>query len=347
MPASPTALLVGLNLMGVLFNTLLYGLVLGQFLTYFNGSSRTKDPAWIRAIVWMLLILDTIHSGVEFYAVWDVAVTNYGDLASFAIVNWVIPFTATADAVAALLTQAFLLYRVHSLTRNVALVAFLGTTSVLSFAFGCTAGIYSGILGTVEKFPPLVKWVILWLSFQSVSDLGISGALIFSLIRSRTGFRKTDAMINRLIYGAIETGVFASVFAMGDLFSFTFFRQSNLYLTFAYPIGRIYTNTLLHVLNSRDSIRMTGGMATAISLGEVLTEGHTRGRSAATTPSDTLSNKQSIVFRQQNNGHGHDHDTSFVDLDDDASQMAGPKESMERDRKSRIMVAVEESVHVV
>lgn len=62
------------------------------------------------------------------------------------------------------------------------------------------------------------------------------------LSRSRTGFRRTDTIINRLIRGAIQTGLFASIFAIADLFCFLYRRDTNLYAMFAYPIGRIYTN---------------------------------------------------------------------------------------------------------
>ena len=66
--------------------------------------------------------------------------------------------------------------------------------------------------------------------------------MIFVLSRSRTGFRKTDTIINRLIRGAIQTGLFASIFALADLFSFVLHGDTNLYAMFAFPIGRIYTN---------------------------------------------------------------------------------------------------------
>ena len=69
-----------------------------------------------------------------------------------------------------------------------------------------------------------------------------SVVLTFVLSRSRTGFQKTDSMINRLIRGAIQTGLFASIFALADLFSFVLHRETNLYAMFAFPIGRIYTN---------------------------------------------------------------------------------------------------------
>ena len=77
--------------------------------------------------------------------------------------------------------------------------------------------------------------------------------LSFVLSRSRTGFRKTDTIVNRLIRGAIQTGLFASIFALADLFSFLLHRDTLLYAMFAYPIGRIYSNvsisSIIHVFH--------------------------------------------------------------------------------------------------
>ena len=70
----------------------------------------------------------------------------------------------------------------------------------------------------------------------------MSVSLSWVLSRSRTGFRRTDTVINRIIRGAVQTGLFVSLFALGDLFSFLLHRDTNLYAMFAYPMGRIYTN---------------------------------------------------------------------------------------------------------
>ena len=64
--------------------------------------------------------------------------------------------------------------------------------------------------------------------------------IVFS--RSRTGFRKTDTILNRLIRGAIQTGLFAGIFSLGNLVSFVVLTGTNFFGMFAIPVGRIYTN---------------------------------------------------------------------------------------------------------
>lgn len=109
--------------------------------------------------------------------------------------------------------------------------------------------------------------VIGWLSLQVVSDVIITsmcygysiflGLIIWHLIsvsltiilaRSRTGFRKTDTVLNKLIRGAVQTGLFAGIFSIGDLICFLKVPETNLYGMFAIPIGRIYTNVRFFIL---------------------------------------------------------------------------------------------------
>jgi hypothetical protein len=85
--------------------------------------------------------------------------------------------------------------------------------------------------------------------------------LSYILSRSRTGFRKTDTIINRLIRGAIQTGLFASLFALADLFSFVLLPGTNFYAMFAYPIGRIYTNVRFFLLFLTDPVDIATDLA--------------------------------------------------------------------------------------
>ncbi|KAF8165218.1 hypothetical protein B0H34DRAFT_793633 [Crassisporium funariophilum] len=258
-------MIIGVLLLGLFFNTYLYGVVTYQFIVYHN--TKFNDRLWIRSIVGVLFVLDTIHSAVAVYSGWEICVTNYGKPETLAFVSWTIPFTAVATAFAAFITQIFLGHRVLILTKNKPLAALIATLSIVGFIFGVYAGIYSGILQAVAKFGPLGPFVTVWLVFQTSADIVITASLSFVLSRSRTGFRRTDTIINRLIRGAVQTGMFASLFALADLYSFMLHRNTNLYAMFAYPLGRIYTNTLLDTLNARTALKSNLAMTDVESEG--------------------------------------------------------------------------------
>ena len=57
---------------------------------------------------------------------------------------------------------------------------------------------------------------------QAVVDLGIALVLIFLLQNARTGFRKSDTMINRLIMLSMNTGLVTALCAIATLISVRF-----------------------------------------------------------------------------------------------------------------------------
>ncbi|KAJ7314952.1 hypothetical protein DFH08DRAFT_790498 [Mycena albidolilacea] len=240
---------VGPILLGIFLNTYLYGLVTNQYMNYVNY--KFNDPAWIRAIVIILFVLDTTHSAVGIYAAWDLCVTNFNNPNVLGTVNWTIPFTAIAMATSGVVTQTFLIHRVFKLTKNKWLVVFLATLSIGGYVCGWIAAVKGGIMKEVGKLRQILLLFIGWLALFCIVDLLITAILIFVLVHSKTGFPRTDTIIDRLIRGAIQTGLFAAVFAMSDLFCYIFAPHTSFYMMFAYPLGRIYTNTLLDTLNTR------------------------------------------------------------------------------------------------
>ncbi|KZT19766.1 hypothetical protein NEOLEDRAFT_933578 [Neolentinus lepideus HHB14362 ss-1] len=248
---------IGVLLLGIFFNTYLYGLVTWQFLTYSNAPF--SDPWRVKAVVISLFILDTVHTIVGIHNAWYICVTNFLNPSVLLSVGWQIPFTAVATSFAAVITQFFLADRVYRLTKSKILTAFICLLSLVGFVSGVLAGIRSGIVKDVSKFAVLAPLVICWLGFQTAADLSITFVLSIALYRARGPIQKTNKMLNRLIRGAVQTGLFASIFALGDLFGFLLHRNTNLYGMFAYPIGRIYTNTLLDTLNARISLQSLSG----------------------------------------------------------------------------------------
>ncbi|KAF7360546.1 hypothetical protein MVEN_00785700 [Mycena venus] len=240
---------VGPLLLGIFLNTYLYGLVTNQYVSYVHH--KFNDPRWIKTIVIILFLVDTTHSAVGVYAAWNLCVVNFNNPAILLVVDWTIPFTAVAVSTSGVVTQTFLIHRVFQLTKSKFLVTILAALSTGGFVSGWIAGVRSGILKDIIKFREIIPLVTCWLTLLSSVDLLITAILIFVLARSKTGFRRTDTIINRLIRGAVQTGLFASMFALGDLFSFVFASNTTFYAMFAYPIGRIYTNTLLDTLNAR------------------------------------------------------------------------------------------------
>ncbi|KAJ3491476.1 hypothetical protein NLI96_g727 [Meripilus lineatus] len=246
-------LTIGTLLVGIVFNTYLYGLVCFQFLRYYR--EEFNDPLPIKAMVSVLFFVDTVHSTSLVYMLYVYCVTNYGNPEIFSVALWPYTLTPIATAVAALLTQAFLGYRILRLTGSWILFGIVIAVSVPSAILGIACGTRAWIIKVMSELPKLNGLVTAWLALQSAVDIYITLVLSIVLWRSKTGFRRTDSVLNSLIRGSIQTGLFATIFSLGDLITFLKAPLTNFYGMFAFPIGRIYTNTLLDTLLARNELR--------------------------------------------------------------------------------------------
>ncbi|KAK0482192.1 hypothetical protein IW261DRAFT_1466719 [Armillaria novae-zelandiae] len=245
----------------LLVNTYLFGIVTFQFATYY-GSSESNS---ILITVLLLFLNDSVHF-CRIYMAWFLlpdaedprSVENYTNPEILLIAPWPYPFTCHKRSYCCdSLYITFWAFRLYRLTGKLYLYVGLMIGAVTVFGLGITTGnqgalsFYAWIIHEVLKLIVLKPIIITWLVGQTVMDLFLTSSLSYVLYRSRTGFRTTDSVINQLIRGTIQTGVFSSMFAPSSFSSPT----TNLYGMFAMPVGRIYTNTLMDTLISREKLK--------------------------------------------------------------------------------------------
>ncbi|KAF8916374.1 hypothetical protein CPB85DRAFT_1289418, partial [Mucidula mucida] len=237
-------------------NTYLYGIVCNQFAIYFFSENfGRKDSWWIRTTVVVLFINDTVHSAAQIYMAWFYCIDNYDNPDILTIAPWPYPLTPISGALAAILIHNFMAVRIFRLTNNWFIYVGVMITAVGVFGCGMAVGVKAWIIHEVLQVIVLKPFIIAWLVGQTMIDLFLTCTLTLVLYRSRTGFHNTDTVINRLVRGAIQTGLFASVFAIALLITYLGSPNTNLYGMFAMPIGRIYTTALMDTLISREDLK--------------------------------------------------------------------------------------------
>ncbi|KAF8159422.1 hypothetical protein B0H34DRAFT_402867 [Crassisporium funariophilum] len=244
---------LGSALIGVFLNTYLYGITTFQYFSYFN--TKFNDPLWIRGTVVSLYIIETFHSASLIYFSWHYTIVNFGNIAATIDNFWPGPFTIVITAVLACVTQLFLCYRILRLTKKTYLFAVGMIASLLSLALGMTLGIKTWLLKTMLEIPTTKPLMVSWLATEVAVDFFLSGILIYNLYKSRTGFERSDTVINRLIRTAIQTGVLSATSAMMTLALFVTMPDTQLYGLFGVPVARLYANTLLDTLLCRQYLR--------------------------------------------------------------------------------------------
>ncbi|KAI0630624.1 hypothetical protein C8Q77DRAFT_217119 [Trametes polyzona] len=86
------------------------------------------------------------------------------------------------------------------------------------------------------------------------ADALLTGMMCLCLHNARTGFHRTDPIINRMIVDAIQSGLFPSLVETGGMIAFIAVPQTQIYIAFYIQIGVLYLCSLLTSLNTRQYV---------------------------------------------------------------------------------------------
>ncbi|KAF8879136.1 hypothetical protein BD779DRAFT_1163234 [Infundibulicybe gibba] len=253
---------MGAMLIGVIASAVLYGVSCVQTFYYFTY--YPNDRWYIKTIVPIILFFDTVHLCLVSHTMYHYLVSNYDQPASLEIIVWSIVLESLFTGATAVLVQGFYAMRVWRMSHGSRFLTGLIIVLVLSNA-GCSIAWVTLALGcqTFTKLLVISPLTITINAFTVVIDVLIAGTLCVLLYRARTGFKKSDSIINRLMIFVVNTGVLTSCCAIASLFSLLLSPNTLIYATFYFCIGRLYTNSLLATLNARKT--MLDGNVTYIS----------------------------------------------------------------------------------
>ncbi|KAJ7482997.1 hypothetical protein B0H11DRAFT_2021751 [Mycena galericulata] len=242
------------NTIGVLFEAVvisaaLYGAGCLQAWFYFRTYIK-RDSLWIKFLVTFVIVCDTCQQAILTACAYSYLITNFANLAILNHVFSTLIIEIFFSDFIALAVQLFYCYRVYRMSNgNLFVSGFLATLSLGSFV---ALFVYTVKALKISTYTELATMKALSMSCNiaaAVTDALISTVLVYYLYISKTGFAKTDDMLNRLIAFTFNTGI--NVAPQTFVYIFWFLLQ-----------GRFYTNTLLVTLNTRDYIRSVSAPGT-------------------------------------------------------------------------------------
>ncbi|KAJ7025819.1 hypothetical protein C8F04DRAFT_1400350, partial [Mycena alexandri] len=242
---------------GTLINWALLGALVVQF--YIYVIAFPKDARWMKLLVFLVFIVEILQTLSDTRDTIRVFGAGWGNPSLLDEVGWAWFSVPVVGATTACAGQIFFAWRVFILSRNWYMPTVI--TAITVFQLG--AGIWSGILiARAGRFSLLqfqsFKQPVAWLSATVLADLTIVISTSYYLLKGNFGFhRATDQMILHIIKLTVETGGLCCVFAILDLALFVKFQGNNFHLAVCIELSKIYSNSILLILNSRANISHT------------------------------------------------------------------------------------------
>ncbi|KAI0636135.1 hypothetical protein C8Q77DRAFT_621556 [Trametes polyzona] len=253
----------GSFLIATFIGLILYGLILHQTYRYFR--LFPGDAPVVKFIVGLTLLLETGHVALITHICYYYLVANYFEPTALLEGVWSIRILPVFTAAIILVSQGFFTRRVYLIGGQYRIVvAIVPVLMLASLGFAIATTVEAYLLPSFAQFRD-VAWAhrhratAQWMTSAAfgiavVVETLLTGTLILVLQRSRTGFRRTDSLIDLLIIYAINTGLLTGIFSFLS-FIFAIVAPGNLiYAGFNLLATKLYANSLLAVLNSRKAL---------------------------------------------------------------------------------------------
>ncbi|KAF8328508.1 hypothetical protein F5887DRAFT_1143082 [Amanita rubescens] len=236
---------LGAPFIGVVVASTLLGVSLIQAWHYYTD----QNDRWpLKTLVSAVIICEVVHQALITHTIYTYLVAYFREAAQIGNIVWSI--------IVCLLVQSFLTMRLWRLSNHNIWVTSIIVALVIA-EFACIV-VYAGLALSMETFLQVANLKRLSIAINALAaagDVSIAAVLCTLLHKSRTGFHRSNTMINRLILFSVNTSLLTSLCALASLISIVVAGESFIYIAFFFCSGRLYTNSLLATLNAREMIR--------------------------------------------------------------------------------------------
>ncbi|CAE6415308.1 unnamed protein product [Rhizoctonia solani] len=285
---------------GIMMQQLFLGVFCVQVYDYWR--IFPTDTTFNRAVVASLTIMTLLQGVMDYINLYRNAVTYYGDFLMFDSQDWSLFWEIGVTAILGSIAQVFFLERAYSATKSKIVLVVVGTIIAVSLGFGIASSVEFQRIVRLSLVPSIPVPIIGWLTLTAVLDVLISAILIYTLLRVRTPFRKTEAVITKIIRVTMETSSVTASIAVINLVLYLALPGQAYHLLPQLIMGKMYAISVMVTLSSRKDLQEIMSSPPTTSYYE-----STRGRAAGPTPQNgvvvTTSYQQNV---DDSKGRPHD-----------------------------------------
>ncbi|KAH9021161.1 hypothetical protein EDB85DRAFT_437605 [Lactarius pseudohatsudake] len=206
------------------------------------------------AVVWML---DATHTCLICSSAWKYLIANFGNVSYRGHVPITVAFSIGVTAFVTLITQLFYVRRLLRLSNN---NWFIVGPLLLLVVGRVAAGLVTTVeLARLQNFPAFTakyKPVFtLGLALSSVADMIITFGMCFYLQESRQGLGTMDKVIGSIIVYTVNNGAITCVSTIVSMICWLTMPHNLIFMALHFAIGKMYANSLLATLNTRQALR--------------------------------------------------------------------------------------------
>jgi len=232
----------------------LWGMTCVQSYTFLI--SKNNDQMRFKFLVLFLWALDTFDSCLNGHLMYFYMVSNFVNPLALATPVWSVIIHVAITSISNFIIRSLFAHRVYRLSHE----SFIPTAWIMAIS---TTDLVTGIVISVKAFS-ISSFAdldhisgLMYLSFAAGtgSDISVAICLCYLLHKSRTGFAKTDTIINVLMQYTVNTGLLVAIDAAAGLITYICMPHNLIFLGFYLLLSKLYLNSYLATLNAREWLR--------------------------------------------------------------------------------------------
>ncbi|KAL0576338.1 hypothetical protein V5O48_005636 [Marasmius crinis-equi] len=244
----------------LMMSSILYGIQVLQVYMYYM--SFPKDRIFVKCMVYAVFLLDTLQTVFFFHDAFQMFGYGFGDMATLKHAHLSGLSVPILTGLVSLIVQSFYAHQIRMLSRSNVLVVVIIAIALIQFG----ASIWTGCLVfLINNLSNLQKGSFIqcsvWLGGSALCDTIIAVVMTFYLLKANAAMKSTQVLIARLIHLVIETGTATATVAIIDLILYVAVQKYPFHMLPSRSLAKVYSNTLLVILNSR--IRIMGSRVDA------------------------------------------------------------------------------------
>lgn len=248
---------IGAAYIGWGLSSLVFGVLCIQVWSYYQRYPR--DNTAYKSLVGGLWLLELLHQVMVGHCVYFYTVTNFGNVLSFAAKPvWTLSWQVFIGALVGTIVKICFGMRVWKFSKGNYFIT--GTIMLLAVAQLGTALTYTLKSVTLRVFQAnqLKALATTSLALGVATDIITAAALSYFLHKMRTGYAKSDTLINRLILYSVNNGILTSACSFTVVILYNVMPTNFIFMGLYFVLSKLYANSCLATLNTRRFVHGKG-----------------------------------------------------------------------------------------
>lgn len=258
----------GCILIAGLISAMLYGITILQTYIYYM-THCSGDASIVKFLVAATCILDTLHVSFTCHLLYYYLITNYGVPASLEYVVWSFPASALVNLLVIVVVQFFFAHKIYRLCRRE--IRWLVTVPIILLVLAQYGfGMVVVVLMFVDTNTSILTRTWYYSVTPSAATVSAAEVLITMSLcillydgGSYSTCPRAKRLVNTLIIYAVNRCLLALLVSLGVL-AVNVDQQASWTMGLDLIVGKLYTNSLLASLNTREYLRSQSSIPISI-----------------------------------------------------------------------------------